>query len=143
MSGDLEILGSASGSSADSEGLTAEVNEANRDASGSLLSVTWSIENSGSSAEPLVWLRDRSYSYSGPNYAGVTARSNETGTRFHPIMDGSGNCLCSGPTSNDLSQQVSPDEKISYWSLFSVPADVETVTIEIPNFDPIEDIPIS
>ncbi|GAB2490110.1 hypothetical protein [Nocardiopsis aegyptia] len=142
-SSDLEVLGSVEGNSAESEGLTAEVNEAERDESGALLSITWSISNNGDSTEPLVWLRDRSYSYSGPNYAGVTSRSNESGTRFHPIMDGNGACLCSGPTSNDLAQQVSPGEKVSYWSLFSVPSDIESVTVEIPNFEPIEDVPIS
>ncbi|OLT24669.1 hypothetical protein BJF83_06545 [Nocardiopsis sp. CNR-923] len=90
-----------------------------------------------------MWLRDRSYTYAGQNFAGVTATSPETGTRYHPVMDGEGACLCSGSTSNDLVQILNPGEQVAYWSLFSVPTDLDSVTVEIPNFDPIEDIPIS
>lgn len=58
-------------------------------------------------------------------------------------MDGEGYCLCSGEESNELIDVLKPEEKIAYWSLFSVPEDIDSVTVEIPNFDPIEDIPIS
>ncbi len=58
-------------------------------------------------------------------------------------MDGKGYCLCSGEESNELIKVLDPGEKIAYWSLFSVPEDLEAITVEIPNFDPIEDIPIS
>lgn len=109
----------------------------------SFLSITWGIKNVGDSDAGIIWLRDRSYSYSNPNYAGVTVTNESSGTRFHPIMDGNGECLCSGPTSSNITQQIDPGSQVAYWSLFSVPEDVETVTVEIPEFDPIEDIPIS
>lgn len=139
----LESLGSSEGNSSETASLTAEVHEAKRDSTGALLSVTWSVENTGDSPEALIFLRDREYSYSEHNYAGVTVKNNETDTRFHPIMDGSGNCLCSGPTSNDLAQQVTPGQKVAYWSLYSVPRDIEFIVVELPGFSPIEDIPIS
>lgn len=107
------------------------------------LSITWSIENSGNQQEGLAWLKDGSYIYSGQNFAGVTTTDPSKGVRYHPIMDGEGSCLCSGERSNEFVGTLNPGEKIAYWSLFSVPEDVETVTVEIPNFDPIEDIPIS
>ncbi|MES0833191.1 hypothetical protein [Nocardiopsis tropica] len=143
LASDLESLGSAPGNSDQSDGLTATVHQAERDETGAFLSVTWSIENSGSNARGIVWLRDRAYSYSGPNYAGVTAVSGDSGTRFHPIMDGNGECLCSGPTSNNIAQQVEPGSQVAYWSMFSVPSDIDSINIEIPNFEPIEDVPIS
>lgn len=67
----------------------------------------------------------------------------DEGTRYHPIMDENGSCLCSGSISNDLVQNLGSGDEVAYWSLFSVPDDIDSVTVEIPNFDPIEDIPIS
>ncbi|OKI19168.1 hypothetical protein A6A08_05320 [Nocardiopsis sp. TSRI0078] len=101
------------------------------------------MENTGSTQSSLAWLRDGSYVYSGQNFAGVTAMNPEGETRYRPIMDGEGYCLCSGEESNELINVLDPGEKIAYWSLFSVPDDLDTVTVEIPNFEPIEDIPIS
>lgn len=140
---ELDSLGSAEGKSSDTASLVAEIHEAKRDSTGALLSVTWSVENLGDSPKALIFLRDRDYSYSEHNYAGVTVRNDDTDTRFHPVMDGSGNCLCSGPTSNDLAQQIAPGQKVAYWSLYSVPANADSIVVELPGFTPIEDIPIS
>lgn len=140
---DLDTLGASEGNSAESTGLIAEVHQAERSSEGNLVSVTWSIKNNGNERVVLAWLSDRTYTYSGPNFAGVTAMSEELTTRYHPIMDSSGTCLCSGKTSNDFSQRVEPGDQIAYWSLFSIPDNVQQLTVEIPNFTPIEDIPIS
>ncbi|WP_223830546.1 hypothetical protein [Nocardiopsis quinghaiensis] len=140
---DLESLGTAPGNAKESNPLTAEVHQAKRDSSGVLLSVAWSIENTGDDQVSMLWLRDRSYSYSGQNFAGVTAVSPDGVFRYHPIMDGNGTCLCSGSASNDLVQNLASGAKVTYWSMYSVPEDLESITIEIPNFEPIEDIPIS
>lgn len=140
---DLEVLGTSTGNAEESRDLIAEVHQAERDDSGSFLSLTWGIENNGSGQASMLWLRDRSYSYTGQNFAGVTMVNPDGGTRYHPIMDGNGTCLCSGSISNDLVQNLGSGDEVTYWSLFSVPDDIDSVTVEIPNFDPIEDIPIS
>lgn len=140
---DLEVLGTSTGNAEESRNLTAEVHQAERDDSASFLSLTWGIENTGDSQASMLWLRDRSYSYTGQNFAGVTMVNPDEGERYHPIMDGNGTCLCSGSISNDLVQNLGSGDKVTYWSLFSVPDDIDSVTVEIPNFDPIEDIPIS
>ncbi|MDE3719894.1 hypothetical protein PWG71_00720 [Nocardiopsis sp. N85] len=139
----LNSLGSSSGNNQLSTGLNAEVHQAERSSEGNIVSITWSVKNSGSERVVLAWLSDRTYTYSGPNFAGVTALNQEHATRYHPIMDSTGACLCSGKTSNDFSQRVEPGDQVAYWSLFSIPDGVEELTIEIPNFEPIEDIPVS
>jgi hypothetical protein len=139
---DLDLLGSSSGSGSQSE-LVAHVHQAERNEAGNLLSVTWSIENPTSNPVVVTWLADRTYTYSGPYFSAVTALSSDGATRFHPIMDGSGECVCSGNTSSDFSERVEAGESTAYWSMFSVPSDIESVSVEIPGFDPIEDIPIS
>ncbi|WP_064972179.1 MULTISPECIES: hypothetical protein [Nocardiopsis] len=143
QSSDLEVLGSASGTDELSGQLRAEVNEASRNESGNLLSVTWSIRNPGDERVVLSWFNQYSYMYSGPNFAGITAFDPETGTRFHPIMDSENYCLCSGEYSVQLQETALPGETVSYWSMYSVPSDLETISVEIPGFDPIEDVPVS
>ena len=139
----LESLGTSEGNSTESKNLTAEAHNIERNDAGNLISVTWSIKNSGSERVVLTWLKERSYKYDDQFFSGTTALGPEEETRYYPVMDGIGECLCSGKTSNDFRQRVQPGEQVSYWSLFSVPSDLDILTIEIPNFDPIKDIPIS
>ncbi|WP_285731573.1 hypothetical protein [Nocardiopsis sp. ATB16-24] len=140
---DLAILGSSNGTNDLSRQLVAEVNEAYRNQQGNLLSVTWGIYNTGDNHVVLSWLNQYSYVYSGPNFAGVTAFDPKEGKRFHPVMDGENYCLCSGEYSVQLQETAVPRSTVTYWSMYSVPEDLESITIEIPGFDPIEDIPIS
>jgi hypothetical protein len=139
----LDSLGTAPGNEASTTSLIAEVNLIERNEAGNIVSVTWSIENQGSERVVLTWLRGRSYIYSGGNYAGVTVTDGEGTSRFHPVMDSLGECLCSGKNSNSFKERLEPGDKVAYWSIFSLPEDIEEVTIEIPRFEPIEDIPIS
>ena len=139
----LEVLGSADGKDAASADLIADVNSVERNEEGNLTSVTWSITNENTNPVVLTWLHDQSYSYSGPYFSGVTAISGDEGKRFHPVMDGSGKCLCSGNTSQNFSERIIAGKTTTYWSLFSIPSSVESLTVEIPGFEPIEDIPIS
>ncbi|MEV2277959.1 hypothetical protein AB0I72_20470 [Nocardiopsis sp. NPDC049922] len=143
ITGDLESLGTGQSSAPVSANLIAEVHWAERDDSGSFLSVTWSIENIGNGQEGLAWLRDGAYLYDGQGFSGVSTVDPGEGTRYHPVMDGTGSCLCSGERNNEFIAALNPGEQVAYWSLFSVPADLDSVTVEIPNFDPIEDVPIS
>lgn len=140
---ELTSLGKAQGSGEESKELIAEIHQAENNEAGNIVSVTWSIENAGRERVVLTWLHDRSYTYSGQYFAGTTAMSDTTGTRYHPVMDSAGECLCSGNTVNDFKERLEPGEKVDYWSMFSIPDDLDTVTIEIPGFEPIEDIPIS
>ncbi|WP_232831951.1 hypothetical protein [Nocardiopsis sp. FIRDI 009] len=140
---DLDSLGSASGNWPQSNGLNAHVHQVNRNKSGNLLSAVWSIENPTNQSISITWIADRSYTYTGPYFSGVTLVAADGTNRFHPVMDGTGACVCSGDISYDFKRQIPANEQIAYWSLFSVPSDVDSVDVEIPGFDPIEDVPIS
>ena len=139
----LDSLGVAQSNEEVSDGLIAVANAAERDDSGTLLSVTWSVENEGNTEVYFDWPTGPSYTYTNIAFSGVTAVTQEGGTRFHPIMDGQGACLCSGVSSIDFKENIGPGEQVAYWSMYSVPEDVDAITLEIPGFEPIEDIPIS
>lgn len=139
----LESLGSAESNQTASEGLFAEAHAAER-SDNSFLSVTWSVENRGNQATTFNWPSGTTYIYSNSlQYSGVTVTSSDGDSRYHPIMDSNGECLCSGKTSFDFKDQIGPGEQVAYWSMYSVPEDVDAITLEIPGFEPIEDIPIS
>lgn len=139
----LDSLGAVESNQSDGENLSAEAHAAERGDS-SLVSVTWSIENNGASRVAFDWPMGATYMYSRvTSHSGVTALSPTEGTRFHPIMDSKGECLCSGSDSPDFKVHIEPGEKVTYWSMFSIPDNINSIDLEIPGFDPIEDIPIS
>ena len=138
----FDSLGIAEGNEKESSGLTVEANAATRNDAGNLVSITWSVENTTNNYVQMTWLHDQSYTYSGPYFSGVTAIDSSSGTRFHPVMDSNGECLCAGNTSGKFFNEVAPGGKTTYWSLFSAPSDVDSIDIEVPGFEPIEDIPI-
>jgi hypothetical protein len=139
----LDSLGSAESNDPQSENLSAESHAAERGDS-SFVSVTWSVENNGENSVIFDWPSGATYMYANSfAYSGVTAFSPSEGTRFHPIMDSNGECLCSGNISLDFKAQIDPGEKVAYWSMYSIPDNVDTIDLEIPGFEPIKDIPIS
>ncbi|WP_239648053.1 hypothetical protein [Nocardiopsis ganjiahuensis] len=139
----MDTLGASTSNTDFSSGLSAEVHAAERDDSESFLSVTWSIRNDGGEDVYFDWPTGDSYLYSNIPYSGVTATSSDMAKRFHPVMDSTDACLCSGVSSLDFKERIGPGEQVAYWSMFPVPADVNEIHLEIPGFDPIEGIPIS
>ncbi|GAA3725827.1 hypothetical protein [Salinactinospora qingdaonensis] len=58
-------------------------------------------------------------------------------------MDTETHCLCSGDTKPpEFAAVVGPNEEVTYWSMYSIPEDVTEVTVEIPGFEPVEDVPV-
>ncbi|WP_017543744.1 hypothetical protein [Nocardiopsis prasina] len=143
MTENLDSLGTAESNEGFSSGLSAEVHSAEKDGAESFLSVTWSIRNDSGEDVYFDWPTGDSYLYENIPYSGVTATSTDMATRFHPIMDSSNACLCSGVSSIDFKERIGPGEQVAYWSMFSVPEDVDAINLEIPGFADIEDITIS
>ncbi|MFE1167071.1 hypothetical protein [Nocardiopsis sp. NPDC058789] len=140
----LDSHGTADSNEAISAGLSAEAHTVERNESGNLLSVTWSIENEGDAPTTFSWPSGTSYMYDDPSsFSGVTITSTDERRRFHPLMDSEGDCLCSGNVSLDFKATIDPGEKVAYWSMYSVPVDVDEIDLEIPGFDAIEGIPVS
>ncbi|GAB3735654.1 hypothetical protein [Nocardiopsis nanhaiensis] len=139
----LNALGTASSTESHSAGMMAEANSAELNTDGDLLSVTWSIENGGDEEKSLGWLYGTSYIYTDRYFYGVTITDEDESRRFHPVMDSADDCLCSGNHGVGFKRMINPGEKVAYWSMYSVPENVDSINVEIPGFEPIEDIPIS
>ncbi|WP_238580713.1 hypothetical protein [Streptomonospora alba] len=83
------------------------------------------------------------YDYREPIFSGITLADHNIQTRFHPLMDKENFCLCSGYVPRlPYTPYVKPEESVDYWAMYSIPEDVKNVDVEIPGFDPIEDVPV-
>ncbi|GAA0964231.1 OmpA family protein [Actinocorallia libanotica] len=114
------------------ETLQYDVNAVHRDSAG-LVSLVWSVTNKGSgeinlNASFSAWLTDR---YKIVSTSGVSLVDPAAKVRYGPLRDDAGVCLCfQGNLSGNYS--LAPGEKVTYGSLYKLPADLETVDVEIP-----------
>jgi len=59
--------------------------------------------------------------------------------KYFVVTDSDGNFLCSNAIPN-----IAPKSQLSLWAKFPLPPDdVQKITVEIPHFPPMEDVPIS
>ncbi|HLU98208.1 MAG TPA: hypothetical protein VKZ89_15330, partial [Thermobifida alba] len=91
-------------------------------------------------------LQNRTYDYFGVTEGSGLVLIDETkGLRFHPYIDSDEDCVCAGadhaPNVFDLITE--PGTQNTYWASYQLPPDVETVTVEIPGFLPVKDVPVS
>jgi hypothetical protein len=76
----------------------------------------------------------------GYNISGVNLVDAAGKKKYQVVVDSEGSCLCS----SGLPYQVEPSSRLSLWAKFPAPPDnVEKVTVVIPHFIPMEDVPIS
>ncbi|WP_141922211.1 hypothetical protein [Haloactinospora alba] len=148
-----DVLGSAqpSGNHEDSDkikDLYLEINSLDRSPSGGLTSLAYTIENKGKSESESMRgiLRNAdTYKYGHARDMRLNAPTLVNGeTKYLTIMDSEDDCLCPrGTGANDIPDEIPAGESVPIWSSYWVPDDVSTVTVEVPGFDPIKDVPIS
>ena len=58
--------------------------------------------------------------------------------KYFTVSDSEGHCVCSEVSS------IEPQGQLPVWAKFPpVPADVQKITVQVPHFPPLEDVPIS
>ncbi|MUL42532.1 hypothetical protein FZ103_15355 [Streptomonospora sp. PA3] len=89
------------------------------------------------------WFGNPVYIYREDVFSGITLVDSNHGFRHHPIMDEEEYCSCSGYAPRaPYAPFVRPGDSIDYWAMYSIRQEVKSVDIEIPGFDPIEDVPV-
>ena len=51
--------------------------------------------------------------------------------------------LCGRDSSGTIEARIEPGDTVPYWSLYSVPAEVETGTVEVPGFGDVSETPVA
>lgn len=70
--------------------------------------------------------------------AGIHLIDSTNKKKYFVVRDSDGACLCSRSIAN-----ISPSSQSVVWAKFPAPPDeVQKVTVEIPHFAPLEDVPI-
>lgn len=76
----------------------------------------------------------------GYNVSGVHLIDANGKKKYQVVVDSEKKCLCS----NDLAYQMEPNAKLSLWAKFPAPPEsVNNVTVVVPHFIPMEDVPVS
>jgi hypothetical protein len=140
-----DVIAEAPGSeSAMSDG-TAKVNQLDRSPTG-ITVLAWTLHNQGSDGFPFsVEAIGETYLYVGGPQSGITLLDSAEQTRYHPLMDEETRCLCSAGIARpmELVTVVPQDSYATYHSTFLLPEDVDEVTVEVPGFEPIEEVPVT
>ncbi|MEO3805696.1 OmpA family protein [Nonomuraea sp. B1E8] len=119
------------------------VNELRRDAGGYVL-LTWTVHNRDDL--PLnVWTssKDSSGLYEESSTTAITLEAGDR--RYRTVRDADAR-VAIGPDLQRLGLDdytVEKGEQYTLWAMFKPPADVSRVTVRIPGFEPVSDVPIS
>ncbi len=118
-------------------GLRAEVKELKRN-SGGTVTLKFAVIND-SDKEFFLGEKLGGLSY-GYNVSGVNLVDAAGKKKYPVILDSEEKCLCS----NDVGANIEPKSGINLWAKFPAPPEnVQKITVEIPHFIPMEDVPIS
>ncbi|QVQ53771.1 hypothetical protein J4H86_08685 [Spiractinospora alimapuensis] len=142
---DENTLAEGASDSSTTQGGTAKVNALDRTDNG-VTALAWTLVNEGNDTISIqANVVGNTYLYRGWAFSGVTLLDQEDQVRYHPLMDDDGGCLCSAGEGvpPEFVTIVGANRHATYSSMFQLPEDVDAVTVEIPGFEPIEDVPVS
>ena len=126
--------GAIAGTDGETSGTHIDITELKR-ASGGTVNLKFILSNSGEKGYGI-------YSMLGDAYDanGITLVDPVNKKKYFVITDSEKNCLCS----RHIEGTIREGTKVNLWAKFPAPPpDVTKVTIEIPHFQPIDDVPIA
>ncbi|PSK99962.1 hypothetical protein CLV63_10289 [Murinocardiopsis flavida] len=121
-----------------------EVNTLKRPKDGRLVNLMYTIHNEDKEEfYPVSALSSSSVYDYGPikSKSGAVLDAGGT-TRYHTLTDEQFYCFCSNANGFATTDVLDPGTSGVLWASFLVPEDVERVTVRIPAFGPVEDVPI-
>lgn len=142
----LPSIGSTTATYSAWEGARIEINELKRSTTGEYTSLTWTLYNNSNTEIILHHFKNPVYLYpSDTSGNGLVLIDEERKIRFNTYIDSEGNCLCAGAENDFVSfgLRTPPGNYNTYWASYQIPEETKKVTIEIPGFHPVKDVPIS
>jgi outer membrane protein OmpA-like peptidoglycan-associated protein len=116
----------------DTKGMKVEVNELSRSA-GAMVQAVWTLSNAGDGVIGLAgWLNGDLFTYAGQNTSGAVLHDRAGELLYRPLRDESKGCLCT--VHNSGKNTLAPGESATFFNLYEVPAELESVTLQIPGF---------
>ncbi|GAA3754684.1 hypothetical protein HDA32_004293 [Spinactinospora alkalitolerans] len=142
----IPVVATSDPSNTSWEGANAEVNQIQRSESSNYTSLTWSVRNNSQQDINFTDFSESGYVYEVLSTSGVTLLDEKNGIRYYPYIDSEEHCVCSGPGYSSGSGQfhaiVQPEGYATYWDAYKLSEDTTEVTVEIPGFLPIQNVPV-
>lgn len=140
----LDSISDTEGTDSSTENAPLTINSLERSSDSNAVTLTYTITNERSDDVSPAFLFGDVFLYEGPAYSGVTLFDAETESRHHPLANEEEHCVCAGDhPPPEVTTLIGAEMSVSYWALYQIPDDVDSVTVEIPNYEDIDDVPIS
>ncbi|MFB4311627.1 OmpA family protein [Actinomadura sp. GTD37] len=136
--GKPDVIGGAAFSAADAKDLKVQVHNLHRDSAG-FTTMVWTLRNSGSTSvnfqskleKTLIVHGDHS-PRRGSTVGGVMLYDPAAKVRYQPMYTSNGACICSALSADATVKSVGPGESVTLWSMYRVPAEVQSVEAQFP-----------
>lgn len=122
-----------------------EINSLKRAKNGKLTTLMYTIHNEKDSVEfPLgAWNSSETYNYAPIKSVSGAVIDTDDKIRYHNLTDEKFYCFCSNQNGESTAGVIDPGSTGVMWGSFLVPKDVKSVTVRVPAFGAVEDVPIS
>lgn len=121
------------------DGITFSVNQLKRNANGTL---TMSIKVQGTPGTPVTY-QAIGFSGGAPHQQDYKLLDLGNKKRYSMLQDSDGHCLCTKLTSEEIAGLSSGKPRDINIKFPAPPADVTSITVELPHAEPIDDVPIT
>ena len=123
-------------------GISVTINSLHRDSSG-IVSLNWTASSNGGKQfwANVPWVGDV-YKYDDAPASAVTITDEDAKIRYNPLrIDPRQLCMCQ--TTVNIPALEQQGQSVNLFQTFKPPADVDSVTVNIPGFSPAKNIPVS
>ncbi|WP_246062056.1 OmpA family protein [Haloactinospora alba] len=130
----------------DTENLEVAVNAVQRSSSGGLTSLTYTITNNGNEeADPIYhFLKSGIFNCgqaSDSRLDGIQLIDEKTNTKYKTLTKSNEDCLA--PKGNGDAADIAAGESRTVWSSYWTEDETSKVTVDIPGFEPVKNVPVS
>lgn len=117
-----------------------------RRGSGGLLTLVWTVTNTGKSDVIDVGsgFGGSAYNYVGSGVQGVTLVSAQAKQKYYPLVDDAVHCVCSNFTSvGSTDVRLKPGQSITLYDLYKPDTMPKAVEVDVQGFQPVKNVPVS
>lgn len=124
-------------------GIALGINSLHRDGAGVVI-LTWTLKNNSAQSFLALTAFNSISKYSGQGVTDVTLLDADHKIRYHTLRDAQTNyCVCTVMGITGDHTGIDPGNNATYYDAYTLPGDISRVTVEIPGFVAVKDVPIN
>lgn len=140
----LDNIAETEGTDTQTDDAQITLNSLDRSTTGSAIALTYTVHNTGETQIDNTFLVSNIEIYESSAFSDVTLFDPESEARHYPLANEEERCICAADSRiPEFVDIINPETSTTYWSLYQIPDDVDSVTVEIPAYEDIDDVAIS